>query len=239
MSTLDAPSRVTRKRQEPAESDDRLFTLYARAWEFYHHNRVLVYGALVALLVIIGALVAYAVYQNQQGEEAQQLLGNIVTVYEQGNYQQALEGTQGTPGLLTIADEYGGTQSGNLARFYAADALYQLGEYDRALEYFQAFDKEENVLGASAYAGEAAVYENQGEYETAGDRYRQAATVYESEATSPRYLIQAGRAYEEAGAYEEARQVFQQAEEDWPDSDEAQQVDMYLARVNAKANAAS
>src|SRR5690606_17436511 len=97
---------------------------------------------------------------------------------------------------LEIADEYGSTDAGNLARFYAADALFRLGEYDRALEYFRKYDEDDGLIGASAIAGEAAIRENKGEYEAAGDLYRRAALHYENELRSPEYLLQAARAYE-------------------------------------------
>ena len=237
MSTLDAPSKVSTKRQDLRE--DRVITFYARAWNFVDKHRRMVYGGLAALVLLVVLGIAYTVYQNQQGEEAQRLLGEAVRLYEQGDYQAALTGTGQVVGLQQIADEYGGSQAGNLARFYAADALYQLGEYDRALEYFQAFDKEENLLGASAYAGEAAVYENQGNYEQAGEHYEQAALSYPNDATSPEYLLNAGQAYEEAGAFERAREAYQMIEERYPDSQEAQEIDMYLARLEARAQSAS
>ena len=237
MSTLDAPSKVSTKRQDLRE--DRVITFYARAWNFFDKHRRAVYGGLAALVLLVVLGVAYTVYQNQQGEEARRLLGEVIGLYEQGNYQAALSGTGQVVGLQQIADEYGGSQAGNLARFYAADALYQLGEYDRALEYYQAFDKEENLLGASAYAGEAAIYENQENYEQAGERYEQAALFYANDVTSPEYLLYAGQAYEEAGAFQQAREAYQMINDRYPESQEAQQVDMYLARLEARAQSAS
>ena len=53
-------------------------------------------------------------------------------------------------------------------------------------------------------AGEAAVYQAQGEFERAGDHYREAANLFESSITTPEYLLNAGQAYEEGGAYAKA-----------------------------------
>lgn len=232
MSTLNPPKHIS-KRHELRE--DKVITFYARAWAYFDAHRMQVYGALAALVVLVLGVVGYVLYQNQQAAEAERLLGQIVGVYEQGTYQQALEGTPERPGLLTIADEYGGTEAGNLARFYAADAYYQLGEFDQALEYFQAFDPTEDFIGASAIAGEAAVYENQEAYEQAGDRYREAALFFENDLSSPRYLLNAGRAYELAGNLEAAREAYELIRTRFPESELASGVDFYLARVDAKA----
>lgn len=222
----------TSKRQELRQ--DRFITLYARAWAFYEENRKLVYGLLVGLVVLVLLIIGYIYYRNQQQAEAERLLGRIVNVYEEGRFQEALEGTGDRVGLLEIADDYGSTQAGNLAAFYAADAYYQLGEYDGALEYFQRFDKQQNIIGASAYAGEAAIYEDREEYEQAAERYRRAALFHESQATSPRYLLSAARAYEKAGQHDEAIEMYEILQERYPDSEPGQEVARHIARVRAQ-----
>lgn len=233
MSALKTPQK-TSKRQELRE--ERLVTLYAKAWMFYEENRTLVYGILAGIVVLAAAIAGYVVYQNQQQQEAQDLLAGIVSMYEQGNYQQALDGTADAPGLLEIADEYGGTSAGNLAMFYAADALYRLGEYDRALQYFQQFDKTEDFIGASALAAQATIYENRGEFGQAAELYIEAANQFESSLTSPRYLLDAGRAYEAAGDYQAARETYETIREDYPDSEEAQGISKFIARARARQN---
>lgn len=233
MSTLNPPKRIS-KRHELRE--DAVITWYARAWGYFDQNRMLVYGMLAGLLVVVLGIVGYVLYQNQQSQEAEQMLGAVVGLYEQGSYQEALDGTADRLGLLEIADAYGGTSAGNLAHFYAADALYNLGEYDRALDHFQAFDRIDGFIGASALAGEAAVYENLGEYERAADRYLDAARFFENELGSPRYLLSAGRAFEAAGAFAQAQSAYEQIRDDYPNSDLANQADIYIARAAARQN---
>lgn len=231
MSTLNPPKGISRKHEL---REDKVVTFYARAWEFFDRNRMLVYAALAGLALLILAIIGYIIYQNQQGAEAEQHLARIIPVYEEGTYQQALDGTADRLGLLEIADDYGSTQAGNLAHFYAADALYQLGEYDRALEHFRAFDVSEDFIGASALAGQAAVYENRGEYERAAELYRRAANVYENPLSTPQYLLSSGRAYELAGMYDEAQEAYEEVRSDFPDSDPASNIDAYIARAAAK-----
>lgn len=231
MSALNPPKSISRKHEL---REDKVVTFYARAWEFFDRNRKLVYGAIGVLVLIVAASIAYVLYQNQQGAEAEQHLARIVSLYEEGSYREALDGTADRLGLLEIAEDYSGTQAGNLAHFYAADALYQLGEFDRALTHFRAFDKSEDFIGASALAGQAAVHENRGEYAEAGELYEKAATLYENPLSTPRYLVDAGRAYELAGMYDEAMEVYETVRAEYPDSDPAGNIEIFIARAAAK-----
>lgn len=219
--------------------EDRIVTLYAKAWMFYEENRTRVYAAAAGVVLLIAGIVGYVYYQSQQQAEAEQLLAQVAQTYAQGNYQAALDGTGDTPGLLTIAEEYGSTQAGNLATYYAADALYRLGEYDRALELFQEYDATEDFIGASALAAQAAIYEDRGEYEQAAALYEDAAEHFSNSLTTPKYLMEAGRAHESAGNLDAAIALYQRIEDEYPDSDLAQDVNRYIARAEAKRDTAS
>jgi len=231
MTALKTPEKTSR-RQELRQN--MLVELYGRLLLLYEDHRQLVYGLGIALLALILAVPGYMYYQQQRAEQANEMLGAILPAYEQGNFDQALNGAGQQAGLLTIADQYGGTDAGNLASFYAASALYEQGQYDRALEYFQQFDKGSDYIGASAYAAEAAIYESRGAYEQAAQRYEEAASQYPNKLTAPRYLLEAGQAYEDAGNYAAAEQAYQRIKDNYSDSEQADEVDRYLARVRAR-----
>lgn len=234
MATINPPRQLS-KRHELRE--DQVITFYARAWAYFDQNRKVVYGLGAGLALVLVAFVGYLFYQQQQEVKAQELLGTIVGEYEAGNYRVALDGSEGRPGLLAIADDFGGTDAGNLASFYAADALFSLGEYDQALAHFQDFDAEENFIGASAVAGQAAVYETKEDYRRAGDLYRRAALMFENDLMSPRYLLDAGRSFEAGGAYDEAREAYALIQERFPESSQASGIEFYLARIDALTQA--
>jgi tetratricopeptide (TPR) repeat protein len=225
-------SERTSERQKARQN--LLVTLYARTLLFFDENRNLAYGILAGLVLLGAGIAGYVYYQNQQAQQAQRALGQVVSTYEQGNYQVALDGTESTPGLIDISNQYGGTAAGNLATYYAADALYQTGQYDRALTFFQRFEKDDDVIGASAYAAQAAIHESRENYDRAGELYQQAATFYESDFTTPRYLLSAGRAYEQAGSYAAARSAYERIQNDYPDTPQAEDATRFLARIEAR-----
>lgn len=231
MTALKTPEKTSRRKELRR---NWLVDLYGWLLLFYEDNRTLVYGIGAAVVALALAVPGYMYYQEQQAERANEMLGQILPVYEQGNFEQALNGTGDATGLTAIANQYGGTSAGNLATFYAATALYQQGEYDRALEFYQRFEKSNDFVGASALAAEASIYETRGEYEQAASHYEEAAAQYENELTAPRFLLQAGQAYEEAGSYDAAVETYQRIVTEYPDSDQVTDAERFLARAKAR-----
>lgn len=230
MSTLSAPKPLPRQHGDTPEP---VLDAYDRSLSWFDMNRGLVYGTIAFVLIAIAGIFAYSVWQDRQEAEAQGALAGAARLYERGDYRVALDGDGMVPGLLEVVDEYGSTDAGNLAHFYAGDALFRLAEYDGALEHFEAYDADDDILGASALAGRAAILESRGEYDEAGDLYVRAAGQFESAATSPGYLLSAGRSYEAAGDYGSAIEAYEQLEEDFADAPEAQNVAVLLARARA------
>lgn len=233
MPMLKAPRKITR-RQELRQ--DAVVSGFARLEALYENYRNYLIGAAVVLLIVIFAGIGFSFWRQSQGEKAAELLGGIVRLYEQGQYRQALDGTAEAPGLLEIADKYGSVKDGNLANFYAADALFRLGEKEEALRYFRRFDKASNFVGASAYAGEAAIEEDLGNHERAARLYERAADVFVNDVTSPVHLLNAARNYEMSGNYREARAVYTRVLEEYPEAGASRKVEILLARVESKVN---
>ncbi len=221
--------------EKKAARGDAVITLYARWLDFYHRRRRYFYLALAAVAVLLGGVMGYTYYLRHQEQQAQQLLGQVLPLYEQGKYREALDGAQNMQGLLAIARSYGNTDAGNLARFYAADALYRLGDYEQARALWAAFKTDDPMLAASALAGQAAVYENQGERARAAELYRRAAERYANPVSTPQYLLQAGRNYEAAGNYAEAQKMYETLRTRYAESAQAAEAEIALARVAARA----
>ncbi len=233
MSTLKPTKKISRRHEL---REDKVVTLYAKALEFIDANKPIVYGILAAVVIFFAAIIGFNYLQDQKQQRAIVEMASSVRDFEQGNYQAALDGVDGSPGLLEIIDQYGRTDAGNLARFYAADAYFRTGQYDEALSQFQAYDIEADYIGASALAGEAAIYELRGEFERAGDLYSRAASLFESDVTSPGYLLDAARAYVRAGNVDDAMDAYDTITTSYADTPEAQQVSVLKAQAVVKAS---
>ena len=225
-------------RRTPGGRDEQLSTT-DRLWIFWEENRKIILGVIGGLvaLALIGA--AVVLWRSSRNDKAQELLAATVPLFEQGRYAQALRDSTGRVGLTTIADEYSGTKAGNLARFYAAQALYETKRYDDALRYFRDFDSEGTFLGPNALAAEAAILENKGQHAEAARLYVEAADESSSDLFSPGYLLSAARAYLAAGDAERARTVLDRIRDDYETAPEQQQLDFYYGQVDAKLATAS
>lgn len=205
---------------------------YERTVYFVEDNRKLLIGIVAGVLLAIVLVVAFLAWRGNQAEKAAVALAEPVRLYEAGQYEAAL-GAEGQDGLLDVADAYGSTQPGNLAHYYAADALFRLGRYDEALEHFAAYDGDDTFVEAGALAGQAAIYEVREEYARAAELYRRAARVYSNPAIAPGYLLGALRNYAQAGDQSAAEGAYDDLVADFPDTPEVQEAEFYLGVLSA------
>jgi TolA-binding protein len=230
MSTL-TPTRKVSRRHELRE--DKVITFSARILGFIEENRSMAYAIFGGIILIVAMSLYYSYDQSNKNTLATAEMAQAVGRYEAADYAAALDGDISFKGLVEIADEYGSTDAGNLARFYAADALFKTGNLDRALLMFQDFRKDANYLGASALAGEAAIHESKGDFETAAGLYLRSANLFSSRNVAPEYLLNAGNAYEKAGETEAARRAYEQLKTEYPDTPQARDIEFYIGRVTA------
>ena len=228
-------TKSTPERKQHRES--RLITMYARVWQFFDQNSGLVYGVLAGLVVLVLGGAGYIYYQNQQAQQAAEALAPVQSTFAEGNYEAALGTGQGQAGLLEVIEDYGSTPAGNLARLLAADAYYNLEQYDKALGTIEAYEAGEDLYGASARALEAAIYENRGDFEQAAALYMDAAELYPTKESAPQHLINAGRNFEAAGSYDQAINAYRRIEEEYSDADAVAEVPRYIARARARSKA--
>ena len=70
-------------------------------------------------------------------------------------------------GFLDIIDEYGSTNAGNTANYYAGICYLHLGEYDAAASYLEDFSANDNVLPIMKNGALGDVYSEQGQMDKA------------------------------------------------------------------------
>ncbi len=230
---LKPKKKITKKEMKK----DALLTAYEQTLFFYEQNKKMIQYALTALVVIVIAFVVYTNNRRTNDEKAAAELGKVFPVFDAGasdvrQYKTAIDGQpeRGIMGLKAIVDNYGGTASGEIARFYLATAYLNLGEYDDAIRQFKNFSGSGKLLKAAAQAGLGAGYEAKGEYRLAGASYEQAAATGDVTATIPQYLSAAGRCYGLAGEKEKAVSLFKRLQREYPTSSYARDAERYLVQ---------
>jgi tetratricopeptide (TPR) repeat protein len=196
------------------------------------------------IIGIVGAValvtIGYLVYQKFIAEPKQVEAANEMFVAQQ-NFQQAtdgfasdslyklsLNGSEGKFGFIKIADEYSGTDAGNLANYYAGMAYLNTGKYTEAIDYLSKFKSEDIVLGALAKGAIGDAYAQNKKPQEALDNYLKAVAANKNDFTTPRFLLKAGKTALELGKKEEALKYFTDIKDNFDASPEAASVDVLI-----------
>lgn len=214
---------------EARESGESLFG------EFFDQNKNLVLGAIAAIVLVIGGFFAYGWYQDQQNVEANRDMFQAVYYFEADSFTKALNGDGQYLGFLDVAADYPGTDAENMANYYIGLIYLNSGtpQVDLGIEYLEKVPASKTMMGMSRNMALAFAYEEQNDPEKAAELFEDAAYLpAENDQTTPTMLLHAGRNYEAAGQIGEALRVYQTIKDNYPISQEYQNIDKYIGRVS-------
>ena len=196
---------------------------------FNENGKVLGFAAaaVVAAAAIIFCVNKF-VYQPAQAE-AQGQMAIAEQAFRTGDFELALNGDGNVLGFAQIIDEYG-AKAGKAAPFYAGVCELQLGNWDLALEYLQAYKGKDAILKARAIACMGDAYVGLEEYAKALGCFEKAAAVVDNMFAAG-YLLKAGAVAEKLGQNEKALAFYTQIKDQYPDSMEGYEVDKYIGRL--------
>ena len=197
-----------------------------------------------AIIGIVGAIalftVGYVVYQKFIAEPKQDEAANEMFVAQQNFekatngvasdslYKLALNGSEGKFGFIKIADEYSGTDAGNLANYYAGIAFLNTGKYAEAIDYLSKFKSEDMILSALAKGAIGDAHSQKNEQEEALSFYVKAAESNKNDFTTPRFLLKAGKTALALGKKEDALKYFTDIKDNYDTTPEAASVDVLI-----------
>jgi tetratricopeptide (TPR) repeat protein len=214
--------------------EDKLVSTYFKTTQFFYQNKRYISWGFTGLVVLVIAGVIYFNNRAANSEKATTALGEILRYYDKGEYQTAISGVpeRNIVGLKEIVDNYGGTHSGDLAKYFLASCYYSLGNYDDALKYFDDFGGSYSPLRASAIAGAASCYEAKGDNGKAAEYFERAASKTSDPQLSPEYLREAARDYSVSGKKERAIELLKKLKKEYPTSTYAREADRMLAELS-------
>ena len=105
----------------------------------------------VALVVIVGAFLGYKHFISEPNElKASEAIFKGEQYFGADNFEVALKGDSlGYAGFVKLADEFSGTDAGNLANAYAGLCYAQLGKYEDAIKYLDKFSGDDLLVAPS------------------------------------------------------------------------------------------
>lgn len=202
---------------------------------FIIKNKKTILGAVIAIVVIIAGFMSY---KNFIAEPREQKAAAALFKGEQyfGNdqFELALNGDSlGYIGFIQVADEFGGTASGKLAKAYAGLSYAQLGQWEQAIKYLEKFDGDDQMVAPAVQGALGDCYANLDNLDKAASAFMKAAQKADNNTLSPLFLKKAAEVYEKQGKYNDAVKAYTQIKEKYFNSYQAMDVDKYIERANA------
>lgn len=223
------------KEKKHEDQFEHLEDALTRGEQFIENNQKMLINAVIVILVVIGAILGYNKFIRQPKiEEASNQIFGAQNYFEKDSFNLALNGDGNISGFLEIADNYGSTPSGNLAKYYSGLCYLYLGDYNNAIKYLEKFSTDDMLLANMALANIGDAYMQLKDYQKAAGYYSKAASSKLNDFSTPIFLMKNALAYEKANDYSAALKIYERIENEFPNSPEARNIEKYIVR--AKTN---
>ena len=202
-------------------------------------NQKMILGIVGAIAIATIGYVLYNKYVVEEKEakanneifQAQQYFQQAVdaTAKPDSLYNLALKGGEGKLGFVGIADQYAGTDAGNLANYYAGMSYLNLGDFKNAITYLENFKSDDAILKPLALGAIGDALAETNKVDDAIAHYKKAAEASENDFTTPRFLFKAAQLNLAAGKKAEANKLFVEIKEKYETSKEGMNIDAFIA----------
>ena len=228
---------IDEKDSTTAEVFSKLDETASMTEDWVAKNQKIIIGLVAAAAIIT---IGYLAYQRFIAAPKQEDAANEMFLAQQ-NFQKAtdgvasdslyklsLNGSEGKFGFLKIADEYSGTDAGNLANYYAGIAYLNTGKYTEAIDYLKKFKSKDIVLGALAEGAIGDAYSQKNQAKEALDSYVKEANMNKNDFTTPRFLLKAGKTALALGNKSDALKYFTDIKDNYDGSPEGASIDVLI-----------
>ena len=220
-------------KKKDALQQEKIHETVSKTEQFFNENKKIIYGALIAILVIGFGILAYSqwILKPKQAEAMEQMYP-AEAAFQAQEYDLALNGNGNLLGFKDIIDDYG-TKGGKAVYLYAGVCELQLGNFEEAVKYLKKYKGKDHILSARALACLGDAYVGLEDYKTAVGYFEKAADLSDN-VFSAEYLLKAGVTYEELGDDDKALVCYKRISDNWPNSVEGYDIDKYISRIESK-----
>ena len=206
---------------------------FSKTEQFIEKNQkiiLIVVGAII--VVVLGYFGFKRLYIAPREKEAQSQMFMAEKCFEMDSVTKALKGDGNYLGFLDIIDQFSMTKAANLSHYYAGICYLKKGEYQNAIDQLNDFSTNDELVAPMALGALGDANMELNNTDKAAEYYLKAADKKLNDLTSPLFLMKAGMAYEVAGKKEDALKAYNRIKTDFPKSNEARDIDKYIARLS-------
>ena len=197
---------------------------------FFKENGKLIYGCVIAVLVIALCVLVYnRFYLQPKKAEATDQMVKAEQWFQAGEYELALNGDENNLGFADIMKQYG-SKAGEAVYLYAGVCQLQNGAFEEAIATLKKYDGKDAILLSRAQSCIGDAYVELEQYGKAIASYEKAAATVDN-ALAAAYLLKAGIAAEANGDAKKALSFYQTIKDQWSNAPEAMEIDKYITRI--------
>ncbi len=214
--------------------DNNSEIIIAKAKDFWSKYGKLMTIASVVVILVAGGYYAYSNFVLKPKEaKAAEVMFKAEEYYRMDSLQKALNGDGLYWGFLKVIDQYGGTDAGNMANFYAGAIYVKLNENEKAIKYLKKFSSDSKMLNSRAYRLMADAYSDMNQSKEALNYYKKAGHAFESdEAFSADCLFMgAYLAQKVLNDPASAIEIYKEVKQKFPRTQQGFDADNYLAQL--------
>jgi len=187
---------------------------------------------------IVAMILVYVAYQRFYIGPREIVASNQMHVaqdfWTKKDWDKAINGDAGYPGFEKIISDYSNTKAANLAYFYLGTAYLNKGEFRKAIDNLTDYRGDDSMIAAEALGNTGDAYVELKDYDKAETYFKKAADKAKNKFLSPMYLKKLGLVYEATNDNKSADEAYKKIKSDYPESPQAQNIDEYIARAEAK-----
>jgi len=207
----------------------------AKTGSFVQENQKSLLFIAAAIVVMVVIYIAYLkLYLAPREVTAANQMHVAQDFWAKKDWDKAIKGDAGYPGFEKIIKDYSNTKVANLAYFYLGTAYLNKGEYRKAIDNLNSYRGDDIMVAAEALGSAGDAYVELKDYDKAETYFKKAADKAQNKFLSPFYLKKLGLVYEEKKDNQAAADTYKKIKTDYPESTEAQNIEEYIARSEAK-----
>lgn len=187
---------------------------------------------------IVAMILVYVLYQTLYLAPREQKAADQMHVaqdfWAKKEWDKAIKGDAGYPGFEKIVTDYSNTKAANLANFYLGIAYLNKGEYRKAIDNLNNYRGDDIMVAPEAFGATGDAYVELKDYSNAATYFKKAVDKANNGFLSPLYLKKLGLVYEAQSDNKSALETYKTIKAEYATSTEAQNIDEYIARLEAK-----